>query len=56
MTISNDIVDSIFSNDSKSKIVDEIMDGISMKVNDLIQSKRTEVFAKEMSPSLGEQE
>jgi hypothetical protein len=27
-----------------------------MKVNDLIQSKRTEVFAKEMSPSLGEQE
>jgi hypothetical protein len=56
MSISNDIVNSIFSDDSKSKIVDEIMDGISMKVNDLIQSKKTEVFAKEMIPSLGEEE
>jgi hypothetical protein len=27
-----------------------------MKVNDLIQSKKTEVFAKEMIPSLGEEE
>lgn len=58
MTTSQDIVDAIFSDAPNATIVDQIMDALNTKVYDSIESKKTEVFAKEMNsiPSTEEEE
>lgn len=49
MTTSQDIVNSIFSDATNATIVDEIMDALNDKIYNQIETRKTEVFAREMN-------
>ena len=56
MTTSQDIINSIFADESSVDVVDSIMDSISQRVYERIEDRKTEVFAKEMNSISTEEE
>jgi len=56
MTTSQDIINSIFADQSSADVVDSIMDSISQRVYERIEDKKTEVFAKELDLISDEEE
>lgn len=56
MTTSQDIINSIFADESSVDVVDTIMDSISQRVYERIEDRKTEVFAKEMGSISTEEE
>jgi len=56
MTTSQDIINSIFTDESSVDVVDSIMDSISQRVYERIEDRKTEVFAREMGSISTEEE